>query len=278
MTGQEVTNEAKDDTTLTTRILPSPSHIPYKIYDSTLLDDKYKPNPDQLELPPDLELLKPLILLQHVTFTSTLKELGTISTMQTKVINKKKDSYHQLKNNNKIPISLRLKCPLTTTPSYAENTDFLRIKETLDNKISTFIKEGSDLMTEWAAINIQLLITDHCQDILQKALKILNSLIAYTSDVIGTPSWPPVADKNPMLLLLKFYFSNKLFNIDDLVDYFKPPPKKMLIIAAAIINISESEEETTTLLESLNIADIDFADELRNIYVRETLLHFDQIL
>jgi len=81
-----------------------------------------------------------------------------------------------------------------------------------------------------------------------------------------------------MLLLLKFYFSNKLFNIDDLVDYFKPPPKKMLIIAAAIINISESEEETTTLLESLNIADIDFADELRNNYVRETLLHFDQIL
>ena len=52
----------------------------------------------------------------------------------------------------------------------------------------------------------------------------------------------------------------------------------MLIISAAIINISESEEETTTLLESLNIADIDFADELRNIYVRETLLHFDQIL
>jgi hypothetical protein len=100
--------------------------------------------------------------------------------MQTKVINKKKDSYHQLKNNNKIPRSLRLKCTLTTTPSYAENTDFLRIKETLDNKISTFIKEGSDLMTEWAALNIQLLITDRCQNILQRALKILDGLITYT--------------------------------------------------------------------------------------------------
>jgi hypothetical protein len=52
----------------------------------------------------------------------------------------------------------------------------------------------------------------------------------------------------------------------------------MLVIAAAIINKSQTEEETTTLLDSLNITDIDFTDELHNIFVRETLIHFDQIL
>ena len=201
-TGQETAKLANDNNNanLTTRILLPHSGIPYKVYDSTLLNNKYKPNPDQLELPLDLEPLKPLILLlQHAAFTSTLKELGTISTTHTKVIEKKEDSYYQLKNNNKIPRSLRLKCTLTTTQSFADNTDFLRLKEALDNKISTFIKEGSSLMTEWAATNIQLLITDRCHNILQKEIKILDGLIAYTSDVIGTPSWPSVTDKDPIL-------------------------------------------------------------------------------
>ena len=38
------------------------------------------------------------------------------------------------------------------------------------------------------------------------------------------------SNKDPILLLLKFYFSNKIFNIDYLVDYFELPPEKMLII------------------------------------------------
>jgi hypothetical protein len=79
--------------------------------------------------------------------------------------------------------------------------DFLRIKEELDSKITTFIKEGSQLMTEWAAINIKLLITDRCHSILQKTLHIFEGLIAYTAEVIGNPDWPSVANKNPILLL-----------------------------------------------------------------------------
>jgi len=56
-------------------------------------------------------------------------------------------------------------------------------------------------MTEWAAINIKLLITDRCHSILQKTLHIFEGLIAYTAEVIGNPDWPSVANKNPILLL-----------------------------------------------------------------------------
>jgi hypothetical protein len=211
-------------------------------------------------------------------FSSTIQELGTISTTHTKVITKKKDSYHQLKDNNKVPRSLCLKCTLTTAPIYAENSDFLRIKEELDSKIATFIKEGSQLMTEWAAINIKLLITDRCHSILQKTLTILDGLIAYTVEVIDSPEWPSVANKNPILLLLKLYFSNKLFNIDDLVEYFELSPENMLAIVIKTIYKSSSNKETSALINSLNLADIDLTNELHNIFVKETLIDFDQIL
>ncbi len=78
--------------------------------------------------------------------------------------------------------------------------------------------------------------------------------------------------------MLKLYFSNKLFNIDDLVEYFELSPKNMLAIAIKTSYKSSSNKETSALINSLNLADIDLTNELHNIFVKEALIHFDQIL
>jgi hypothetical protein len=46
--------------------------------------------------------LVPLILLQHEVFIQAIKDLGHINITLTKIIEKKKDSLLQLKNNKKI--------------------------------------------------------------------------------------------------------------------------------------------------------------------------------
>jgi hypothetical protein len=111
----------------------------------------------ELILDYEIEPLRPLILSQHEAFTQTIKDLGITSTTLTKIIEKKKESCQQITDKNKTPRSLRLKCTLTTSPSYVDNPDFLRLKEKLQEKTDIYIKGGTEIMAEWAAINIQLL-------------------------------------------------------------------------------------------------------------------------
>jgi hypothetical protein len=112
--------------------IANPSHLnekPFKIYNSGLLDKNFKPNVEDLKISPKLEPLKPLILSQHEVFSQQIQDLGLICLTLIKLIEKKKDSLLQPINNNKIPISLRLKCELTTSPAYIGNIDFLQLKE-----------------------------------------------------------------------------------------------------------------------------------------------------
>jgi hypothetical protein len=205
------------------------------IYDSALLNKKFKPNPNDLTLDPDIKPLRPLILSQHEAFTQTIQELGITSIMLTKIIEKKKESCQQIKDYGKIPRSLRLKCVLTTSPSYIENPDFLRLKEKLQDKTDTYIKEGTDIMAEWAAINIKLLSTDRCHDILSKALQILDGLISYSAEIIGVPNWPSAPNNNLTPLLLKLYLSGRIFNISNIANYLELAPDIILEIGIKIL-------------------------------------------
>jgi hypothetical protein len=249
-----------------------------KIFHSSLLDKKYKPNLDDIDLSPELEPLKPLIASQHTVFLQPIKDLGQISITLTKLIEKKADSLHQLKHNNKIPRSLRIKCALTTSPAFMDNEDFLRLKENLNDEVSLFIKKGTNIMTEWATINIQLLKMDRCYSILTKALLILDGLITYNTEVIGMPSWPSVPLKYTALFLLKLYFSNKLLDVSDLISFLDLTSELIIITGAKIMLKTSSNDEATKLLDTLLLSDIDMNDELHNIIIRETLLNFDQTI
>jgi hypothetical protein len=68
---------------------------------SPYLDQSLKPYNDQLELTPELEPLRQLILLQHEVFKQPIVDLGDITLSFTKQIEKKKDNYKQLNTNRK---------------------------------------------------------------------------------------------------------------------------------------------------------------------------------
>jgi hypothetical protein len=248
------------------------------IYDSTLLNKKFKPNPNDLTLDPDIEPLNPLILSQHEAFNQTIQELGITSIMLTKIIEKKKESCQQIKDYGKIPRSLRLKCVLTTSPSYIENPDFLRLKEKLQEKTDTYNKEGTDIMAEWAAINIKLLSTDRCHDILSKVLQILDGLISYSAEIIGVPNWPSAPNNNLTPLLFKFYLSGRIFDISNIANYLELTSEIILEIGIKILTKESSKVKLKEMIDSLNLNDIDMNDNLHNIFVKETLLNFDQII
>jgi len=255
-----------------------PKTINPMIYDSAFLNKKFKPKPNELLLEPEIEPLRPLILSQHEAFTQTIKDLGITSIMLTKIIENKKESCLQLTENNKTPRSLRLKCALTTSPSYADNQEFLRLREKLHDKTEAYIKEGTAIMAEWATINIQLLSEDRCHDTLIKALKILEGLVSYSADIIGTPNWPSTKNDNITPLLLKFYMSGKIFDITSLLNYFELTAEKILQIGIKILLKYDSNEKITEIINSLNVNDVDMTDELHNTFVKETLTNFNQVM
>ena len=97
---------------------------------------------------------------QHEVFTPHFIELGNISLAQSKTIKKKKESYNLLKENKKIPRSLRVKCELTTSPSFSSDIDFIEARDALKDIVSDFIKKGTEVMIRWAYKNIQLLLKE----------------------------------------------------------------------------------------------------------------------
>jgi hypothetical protein len=91
------------------------------LYVSPYIDESLKPNTKDVSLSPDLEQLRPPILSQRAVFTNLIKDMGDTELTFTKLINKKKESFTQLKNNKKIPRSLRIKCELTASPLYTSH-------------------------------------------------------------------------------------------------------------------------------------------------------------
>ncbi len=170
----------------------------------------------------------------------------------------KKGSLRLLQQEKKIPRSLRIKCELTTSPSYANNPVFLKLKTNLQQKVSIFITEGARIMTEWTSMNVQLLTTDRCSNILTKALQILDGLTSFHIDVLGNPIWPSVEDNNIPLFLLKFYFYSKYFNTEELSIYLDTPPEDILLIGAKIWLNNQSEDNANKLLESFKLNDNSF--------------------
>jgi len=143
-----------------TKILFNLKFKPTKLYNSPHLDPAFKPSSDKVNLNTELEPLFPLIMSQHEVFEQHIKDLGNIYLTLTRIIEKKKESFNLLKINKKIPRSLRIKCELTTSPSYANHHSFIQLKEELQNEVSTFIENSSRIMELWAETNIQLLTND----------------------------------------------------------------------------------------------------------------------
>ncbi len=248
-------------------------------YSSPYLNDEFKPSIASLDIPQELEPLKPLILSQHEVFSQPIKDLGNINLVLSQIIEKKKESFSHLKNGTRIPRSLRIKCELTTSPSYANNQDFLELRESLQNAVVNFVQEGTKVMSAWANKNIQLLIHDRCADILKSALHILDGLTSFYTEIIGTPSWPSLpSQKYTSLFLFKLYFSNDYIETNDLVKYLELPVDTILLLGTKILTKITNDEEAYNLLSAVNFSDIDDENPIDENIISETLIGFDQII
>jgi len=248
-------------------------------YSSPFLDKEFKPASDSFDLSLDLETLRPLIMLQHEVFIQPIKDLGNINLFLTKIIEKKKQSLTLLQTEQKIPRSLRIKCELTTSPSYASDQDFIRLKEEMQDTVANFIKKGTEIMTEWASVNIKLLTYDRCSNLLLQAVKILEGLSSFYLEVIGIPKWKSLpSNKYIPLFLFKLYFSNEYINIDDLLEYLDTPLKEILFIGTKQLTDATTTEEFEIILDTINFADIDPDNPIHESFIIETLTSFDQIM
>jgi tellurite resistance protein len=249
------------------------------LYSSPFLDEEFKPASNSFDLPADLELLRPLIMSQHEVFIQPIKDLSNTNLFLTKIIEKKKHSLKLLQTEQKIPRSLRIKCELTTSPSYTSAPDFSRLKEEMQDTVTAFIKKGTRIMTDWADINIKLLTQDRCSTILAQAITILEGLSSFYLEVIGTPNWKSLpSNKYIPLFLFKLYFSNEYINIENLLEYFNITLEKILFIGTTQMIGATTDEEVNLVLNAINLADIDPDDPVQEAFISETLTSFDQIL
>lgn len=200
----------------------------FKFNASPYLDNVVKSPNLSLAIPQNLEPLRSLIMLQHESFTQSILDLGDINLTLTSTIEKKVDSFHQLKFNNKIPRSLQIKCKLTASPPYSSNFQFIKLKKAMDDALASFIKKGTEIMTDWIQVNINLLLEDRCSCILTKALPILDCLTAFHAEIYGAPHWQSVNRNDLTLFLLKLYFSNIYIEISDIINYFNITAKSIL--------------------------------------------------
>jgi hypothetical protein len=238
----------------------------------------YNPQANSIKLSPELEHLHLLIMLQHEVFTQHIIDLSNTSLTLTKTIEKKRNSYNQLKENKNVPKSLRIKVELTTSPSYASNQNFLNLKEKLQLEVSNFIEKSTEIMTDWALIYLKLLISERCSAILHNAIQILNGLSSFYAEIIGTPEWPSTSKKHISLFLLKLYLSNNYIQIKDLEEFLETPLNELLQTGTKLFLNTESNEEANNTLSNLNLSDFDPTNKLQATFVSETLTNFDQIL
>jgi hypothetical protein len=215
---------------------------------------------------------------QHEVFTPYFIELGNISLTLSKLIERKKDNYSLLKNNKKIPRSLRIKCELTASPAYSTNPNFLQLKEQLQDTVADFIEKGTEIITNWTATNISLLQTDRCINILRKALQILDGLASFYAETIGEPNWPSVPSKYITLFLLKAYLTNELIDITDLLSFFELPQETILLLGGKVLTNKDSNEEILQFTDNLHLTDLDDDNETHHHFLIKTLTQFDQII
>ncbi len=210
--------------------------------DSTLPNTGKRPANTPTSLPPDLTSLHPLIESQLKVFSNHMKELGNINLTLSKTIENKKNSYHLLLNENKIPHSLCNKYKLTTSPEFNSNAEFLQLKADLQNEVTHFIKNGTRIMTQWANINIKLLTLNRCTALLTKALQVLDGLVSYNGEIIGKPNWPSAGTWQTTLLLFKLYMSNSFVCTDRISEYLKVSKDNIILIGTKILAALENND------------------------------------
>jgi len=235
-------------------------------------------NQKSVNLEPELEPLHTLIMLQHEVFTPHFIELGNISLTLSKDIRKKKENYSLLKDNKKMPRSLRVKVKLTTLPTFTPDTDIIRLKDKLKNIVSTFIQQGTDVMTEWAGKNLHLLHKERCHNILKKSLQILECILSYHSEVIIQPNWPSANPNHLTLFLFKIYFSGVYINRQDLQEFFELPTDVITLTGIKILTKQPNDKDALSIYHNLNLADINNSTDKEYEFIAETLNLFDQIV
>jgi hypothetical protein len=249
-----------------------------KYYHSPYLKKEFKPTINSFELPPELKMLQPLIMSQHEAFSTLIKDLGSITLTLSKII-EKKGVLQPPQKWQKIPRSLRIKCELTRSSYYENDPDFLNLKDKLKEKVRTFMEEGTEIITEWANINIQRLLKDHCHDILIKALNILKGLTTFYAEIIGTPKWKSIpSNKYIPLFLLKFYFSNEYIDTKDIVNFLEIPVENILITITKLLTDATSDADAELIFSTIDFDNIDPDDPIQEEFLSETLTCFDEIL
>jgi hypothetical protein len=241
-------------------------------------------NDSRIKIPylnPELESLKPVIMSQHSALSQHIIELGNTCLRFTTIIENKKDSSIKLIEDGKIPRSLRLKCDLTTSPSYENNPNFILLKKELQDAVSLFTTTGLEIMKKWSVINIHLLINDKCNNIMKKAISILDGLYSYWDHILGPANWPNKIEKNILLLLLKIYFETDYIpDNTDIIDYFELPPNEILLLSAKIITENHDNIYNQSILTSIDELYLEFSGatfEQLGI-LKETIKAFNHIL
>jgi hypothetical protein len=232
-------------------------------------------------LTPELESLKTVIMSQHNALSQHIIELGNTCLYFTNLIETKKDSAIKLIDEGRIPRSLRLKCELTTSPSYENNPDFILLKKELQDAVSLFTETGLEIMKKWSLINIQLLIKDKCNNILKKAINILDGLYSYWEYIIGPANWPNNIEKNILLLILKIYFeTDYISNNTDIIEYFELSPNEILLLASKTTTKNHDDIHNQKILTSIDQLYLEFSQPTPTqlSILKETITAFHDIL
>jgi len=207
---------------------------------------------------------------QHTALEPHIKELGKICLDFTTNIEKKKESSHKLITENRTPRSLRLKCELTTSPSYENNRDFIILKRELNEAVEDFTEKGLNIMKRWSHINIRLLKEDRCFNVLKKAINIMDALFTYWTDVFLPLSWPNQVTNNPILFLSKIYFeTDYIDNIDQIRNYFDLPTSEILLSISKILTKNNGDKYNLELVDSMDLTFLDNLEENNLIIITQ---------
>jgi hypothetical protein len=133
-------------------------------------------------------------------------------------------------------------------------------------------------MTEWAGVNILLLLKDRCYSILSKALPMLDGLTSYHSEVLFTPKWLTNSKRINTLNHFKLYLSNKLIGTTELIDYLKLPSDIVQLIGAKTLINDDSITSINNAIDSIDLNSINFNNENEFLFCSEILSTFDQTL
>jgi len=239
------------------------------VYHSSFLSNEFKPSNELLELMPELESLRPLILLQHKAFTQCIKDLGTFILTSTKILEKKSNSLQHLLNNKKIPRSLRIECELTTSPDFSSDTEFITIKNALQQEVNTFIQKGMALMTAWAKRNIKLLTLHCCSTYLKKSLQIQEGLTFFFTDAISAPTWISVPSIQITLFIFKVFLSVTYYSTNEPTTFLNLTAEQILLIGAKIILNKDSDEEVAAVLNTLDLSNINSDNQTEDLFINE---------